>query len=559
MSFLDLFRPPRLQTYRHEAASAEVPTVAVSDLEPYRWKFDDGSKYPGGFGPTEFLLPDYWTLRARSWQLFETNHFARGLICRLVTNEVNVGLHLEATPEEKILGFEEDGLADWAETVENRFKLWSGNASICDEGERLTFGELQAVARLEALVAGDVLVVLRQDQRTKLPRVQLVSGERVQSPLKGPKLTPGHRIEYGVELDSQRRHVAYWIRQDDMTVKRLPAFGEKSGRRLAWLIYGTEKRHRDVRGKPLLSLVLQGLKEIDRYRDAALRKAVLNSILALFIEKGEAKPGSRPITSGAVRRGTASEAPVDGTARRWGFAEHLPGLILEELQVGEKPVPFSNQGTDVKYGEFEHAMLASIAWSRGIPPEILMLQFQSNYSASKAASGEFEVYLHLTRTDWGIQFCQPLYVEWLLAETLSGKVQAPGLVEAFRDFSQYDVFGAWLSADWTGQIKPAIDLLKLANGQKVLLEQGLTTRARASREISGMKFSKTVSQLRLENEQLAKALAPLAALEASKSPAPPAPAGEAKQPASEDDDDPDKEDKDEDAGANVLRLRDASR
>jgi capsid protein len=512
MSFFDLFRPPRLQTYRYQRA---VPTVAVSDLEPFQYSLDTGSKFPGGFGPTNVVIPDYWTLRARSWQLFETNHYARGLIARLVTNEINVGLHLEATPEEAILGFEKDELAEWSETAENRFRLWAGNASICDEAERLTFGELQAVARLEALVAGDVLVVLRQDQRTKLPRVQLVPGERVQGPLTRPRLAPGHTIEYGVELDAQRRHVAYWVRHDDQTVKRLPAFGEKSGRRLAWLLYGTEKRHRDVRGKPLLALMLQALKEIDRYRDAALRKAVINSILALFIEKGEAKMGTRPITAGAVRRGTATESAVDPNQKRqWSFAEHLPGLILEELQQGEKPVPFSHHGTDVNFGEFESAMLASIAWSRGMPPEILTLQFQSNYSASKAASGEFEVYLHLSRTDFGIQFCQPLYVEWLLAETLAGKVEASSLLDAFRDFTQYDTFGAWVSADWTGQIKPAIDLLKLANGQRVLIAEGLTTRARAAREITGMKFSKIVAQLKRENEQLAEANAPIAALSA---------------------------------------------
>jgi capsid protein len=168
----------------------------------------------------------------------------------------------------------------------------------------------------------------------------------------------------------------------------------------------------------------------------------------------------------------------------------------------------------VNFGEFESAMLASIAWSRGMPPEILTLQFQSNYSASKAASGEFEVYLHLSRTDFGIQFCQPLYVEWLLAETLAGKVEASSLLDAFRDFTQYDTFGAWVSADWTGQIKPAIDLLKLANGQRVLIAEGLTTRARAAREITGMKFSKIVAQLKRENEQLAEANAPIAALSA---------------------------------------------
>lgn len=543
MGLLKFLSPPKLHTYRRP-----IPTVAVSDLEPFTSRWTDGSKFPGGFGATELPMPDYWTLRARSWQLFETNHYARGLITRLVTNEINTGLHLEAMPEEKVLDFPDEGLADWSEDVERRFALWAGNASICDEQERLTFGELQAVARLEALVAGDVLVVLRQDQRTKLPRVQLVAGERVQSPLATFRPPTGNKIRHGVELDAHGRHVAYWVRQDDgMTVKRLPAFGEKSGRRLAWLLYGTEKRHVDVRGKPLLALVLQALREIDRYKDATLRKAVANSFIAGFIKKSQDKPGTRPIAGGAVRRASVTSTDGAGVERRFQINEQLPGYFMEELQQGEEPVPYPTSGTDQKFGEFEAAMLGAIAWSRGVPPEILTLQFQNNYSASKAASGEFEVYLHLTRTDFGHQFCQPQYVEFLLAETLSGKIKAPGLVESFRDFTKYDTFGAWVASDWAGQIKPAIDLAKLATGHEKLLEMGLETRARATRELSGMKHSKVVLQLKRENAQLAEALAPLAALEASKKPAP-APAVEKPEPPAregEDDDDSDKEDAEE--------------
>src|SRR5262245_32647493 len=82
------------------ARSSRPPTVAVQSLEPWRYTWDNGTKFPGGFGPTEVPIPDYWTLRQRSAALFETNLYARGIIGRLVGNEINVGLHLEATPVE---------------------------------------------------------------------------------------------------------------------------------------------------------------------------------------------------------------------------------------------------------------------------------------------------------------------------------------------------------------------------------------------------------------------------------------------------------------------------
>ncbi len=64
-------------------------------------------------------------------------------------------------------------------------------------------------------------------------------------------------------------------------------------------------------------------------------------------------------------------------------------------------------------------------------------------------------------------------------------------------------------ADWSGAIKPNVDLLKEVKAYKELVSEGWLTRDRASRELTGMKFSKVVQQLVPENVQLAKALSPL--------------------------------------------------
>jgi capsid protein len=194
-------------------------------------------------------------------------------------------------------------------------------------------------------------------------------------------------------------------------------------------------------------------------------------------------------------------------------------MVMEHLQPGEEPVGFQPNGTDEKFGDFEAAIVAVIAWANGIPPEILTLSFNSNYSASKAANNEFSLYLNVTRNDFGVSFCQPFYVEWLLAETLSGKIQAPGLLEAWRDYSnQYDVFGAWTSADWTGAIKPAIDQEKLVRAYSDMTDRAFITYDRASRELNGTKWSKNVQKIAREVKQLADAIAPLKEIEALTKP-----------------------------------------
>lgn len=471
----------------------------------------DGGKFFGGFGATQIQDVDYWTLRARSSQLFNENLYARGIIRRLVTNEINTGLSPESCPDENIIGVADESLNDWTENVETRFAIWGKNPNLCDWRKRSTFGAIQREARMEALVGGDVLVVVRQSQGSRLPMIQLISGSKVRTPIgESGTLKKGHKIRHGVEIDSIGRIVAHWIKQDDGDSKRIPAVGEKSGRKISWLVYGTDKRLDDLRGQPILAIVMQSLKEVDRYRDSAQRKAVINSVMAMFIKKTEDKMGTLPVTGGAVRRGQATTSDSDGSQRNFNIASQIPGLVMEELQTGEEPVLMGGQGTDVNFGTFEESIIQAVAWSLEIPPEILRLSFSNNYSASQAAINEFKIAIHRTWGDFGETFCTPIYIEWLLSETLTQKITAPGLLKSWRTPSEYDIFGAWTATEWYGSIKPSTDMLKQAKGSRILTEEGWSTNAREARITTGTKFSQNIKRLKRENELKVEAARPIA-------------------------------------------------
>lgn len=472
----------------------------------------DGNKYIGGLGSPVFLFTDYWALRLHSAKLFKENLYARGLIRRLVTNEINTGLIPEAIPDTTILGLSEDFKNTWSEDVETRFQIWGKNPRVCDHMKRHTFNALQRICRTEALVTGDVLVVLIQNPNTKLPSIKLVPGHLVQTPT-GFSPHKGNKIIHGVEVDPNKRHVAFWIRQEDGTSKRLPAFGERSRRKTAWLVYGTDKRLDEVRGEPILSLVMQSLKEIDRYRDAVQRKAVLNSILAMFIKKTSDKPGTKPLTGGAVRLDQAALSNPDGSTRQFNLTGQIPGLILEELQEGEEPKAYDSSNTDINFATFEAAIINAFAWANEIPPGILTLAFQSNYSASRGEVKEFTMYLDKSRSERADEFGEPIYQELLISQVLIGKIVAAGLLEAWRNPAQHDIFGAWVLSDWSGAIKPNVDLKKEVAGYVQMINAGVITLARATRELNGMKFSRVITQLKKENEQRAVAMRPLLELQ----------------------------------------------
>ena len=485
---------------------SKTPVISINDLAQASGQMVaptvyDGDKFYGGFGPTSEQIIDYWTLRTRSAELFTKNLYARGIIRRLVTNEINTGLTLEAEPDENVLGLEEGSLNDWTVEVESRFAIWSKEPKLCDYKRLNTFGALQRAARSTALVDGDVLVILRQSQVTKSPVVQLISGNKVLTPLleKRTNLKKDHKIIHGVEVDKIGRHVAFWIKQDDGTFKRIPAFGEKSKRRLAWLVYGTDKRLDDVRGQPLLALVLQSLKEVDRYRDSVQRKAVLNAIVALFIKKSVDKGSTLPWKNSATKKETATVTDGDGTTRDLQVSKHIPGLVFEELQVGEEPVGFHNQGTDEKFGVFEEAIIQAVAWANEIPPEVLRLAFSNNYSASQAAINEFKMYINKVWSEWGETFCTPIYIDWLISQVLSDKIKSKGLLDVWRNPQKLDEFGAWIQVQWYGSVKLANDMLKQAKGATILVDKGWTSNGRVSRELTGTKFSSNIKRIKQEN------------------------------------------------------------
>ena len=473
----------------------------------------DGDKFAGGFGITkDYEIVDHWLLRKRSKQLFAENLYARGLIRRLLTNEINKGLALEATPDADILGLDREDLAAWAENAERRYSIWGKNPELCDYRGARTMGALQRQARMMALISGDVLVLLRQGP-TGLPHVDLIDAEHVSDPASDTLIRAvrnrGNTLAHGVEIDKAKRHVAFFVLQSNGLHKRIPASGPRTGRKQAWLVYDTERLIDDVRGQSILALVMQSLKEMDRNRDSEQRAAVVNSVIAMWVEKTQDKPGTLPMTGGAVRKESLTTQNDSQGRKDVQFSAHMPGLMLQELQQGEKPTSYDTKRPNVNFGVFEAAIINAVAWANEVPPEVLTLAFQNNYSASRGAVNEFKMYLERFRSGFGEEFNTLIYQDWLISEALNNNIVAPGFLDAWRDIAQWDRFGAWVLADWSGAIKPNVDLLKEVKAYKELVAEGWLTRDRASRELTGMKYSKVAQQLVGENIKLVSALQPL--------------------------------------------------
>lgn len=477
---------------------------------PWRLDFFDGEQFPGGYGTTIDYVVDYEELRRRSEQLFTENLFAAGIVNKIATATVATGLQLEANPDELVLGREFGALSEWSDMVENKFGLYASSSQVCDFHERETFGLLQYTVFREALIGGDCLVVSHISPATGLPKIEVIKGADVQTPWPNEPRA-GNRIEYGVEMDARGREVAYWVAQRDGGFKRVAAVGEKSKRRVAWLVTAVRRRAKEVRGRPLLQLVLQSLKEILTARTNVQRKMTVASLMAMFIERDvDAKTSTRPISGVAKKRGAAGttteydRSQVDVIQRRLP-----PGLFIEGLGRGET-IKAINPPSTASDTDFEKAILDGIAIGLEIPPEVFRMQYGSNFAAAQMAKNDYKFVLNAARDLFAEQFPRRVYRDWLIGKALRNQIDAPGFLQAFRQgLSGYEVFAAWTASNWSAPVHLSADLSRLGTGLKKLIDAGLMTRTRAAREATGQSFRTVVRQLQRENEQLAAANAPL--------------------------------------------------
>lgn len=465
----------------------------------------NGDTFASSFGATIYQdVTDLPTLRARSAQLVRRSLYARGFVGRLVDNEINTGLELEATPIAELVGMSEEETTAWDSDVETRFALWGMAPGLVDSQGLRTFGALQALIRREAIIGGDVLVILDLHANAKTPVIRLAPAESVCSPA-GYTPPPTQKVVDGVEVEvASGKVLGYWVHQQGTLASLgehtfIPASGQASGRRIAWLVYGSPRRAGEYRGEPLLSTIFQSIAEIGRYRDAALRKATINAMIAVFVEKTQDKPAGLSLAAGAVRKGNR-QLPENGTdvSRTFAANRFNPGIVLEELQVGETVKSFGSTGTDIAFREFEQAMVLAMAWAYGIPVEVLTLTFGSNYAASQAALNEFRMYLSAARQDFGEQFCTRVYREWLLAEVLTGRIRADAWIRAMTNPAKYADALAWTCCEWSGPAKPVTDVLKTLKAYEIAQKYAWITPSQITREVFGSNFRGNVRKARSE-------------------------------------------------------------
>jgi len=445
-----------------------------------------------GGGPDEDIVDHIDVLRERSRDLFVGTPLATGALRTLTTNTVGPGLRLIAQIDAEALGLSDDAADAWERHAEREFALWTRHA---DAARTCTWEQLQGLALLSALMSGDVFTALPKIRRPGSVydlRVQLIEADRV---CDDPMLpTIGRDIVAGVEIGRYGEPVAYHVaRYHPLSTrpgklrqewKRVPAYGARSGRR-NMLHLMLQERPEQRRGVPILSPVIESLKQLGRYTDAELMGAVVSAMLTVFVKSetpyqplGQGIPDDDQVDSSDSQSIELGNGSVVGLA---------PGESIDSVAPSRPNTAFDG---------FTMSVCVQIGAALEIPVELLHKRFTTSYTAARAAFVEFWKAIR-TRRAWIAQsFCQPVYEEWLAEAVASERVSAPGFFESPA------ARAAWSGADWYGPSQGQINEKVEAAAANDRVQFGFSTQTRETAELTGQSWDQVN---RTRRRELAKA------------------------------------------------------
>lgn len=475
---------------------------------------------PRSGSPKEDIDWNNFTLRQRGRMLYMASPVATSAINTNRTKVVGIGLALKCAVEREILGLSPEAAKAWQQKTEAEFRMWASKKQNCDALGVNNFESLQQLALKAWLMSGDVFALFKRYEPNILNpyslRIHLIEADRVSTPTSygstvspSPRFTDGensetgNKIYDGVEIDGDGQIVAFHIRNNypgEITAKkadwtRVEAYGKKTGLPNILQIMESE-RPEQYRGVTYLAQVIEPLLQLRRYTESELMAALVQSFFTAWIAT-KTDPTEIPMNetgAGDVVGFPPSEEP-ENLSESENEYEMGPGTVLhleedEQVTFGNPNIPTTG------FESFTKTVCRMVGAALEIPYEVLIKEFNSSYSASRAALLEAWEGFRMRRQWFVEDFCQPVYEVWLAEAVGLGRIKAPGF------FDDPMIRAAWCGTRWIGPVQGQLDPTKEAKAAIMVVDRGFKTHEQITREMGGGDWEDNMEQLARENDLL---------------------------------------------------------
>lgn len=450
-------------------------------------------------------LPGADRLRAESRDAAMNQPIATAAINRDTTFAIGTGLMAIPTVDGEALGLTDEETAAWNRRISADFDAYMASRDVDAERSATGYG-LQAVSYRGVQTSGDILKlrVMPEDQPGRVVQTawKLIEADRLRNPPgvgDGARDSrTGNRIAGGVELDDYGAPIAYHVlKQHPGDLLGVGALNPTPERIEAWdrdlnlprVVHVYRKdRPEQVRGVGMLATVLEQLRMISDLTDAELFASVMSAMIAVVYKSPGAGPMPEP-DFGDAEAGAGGDG-ADGVggydvpppANEYRFEAGSVMEIDSEADVEIKSPGRPNSAFD----PFFQAIVRQIGAATGLPFGVLMLMFNSSYTASKAELETLYLKVRVDRYWFGGIDCLPTYECFLAEKVASGAYDMPGF------FADLRLRAAWMGANWRGDGKISLNIAQEANGLKIQQDNGWKTGEEITAELTGGSFHENV-------------------------------------------------------------------
>lgn len=477
-----------------QQTNQKKPPIRASSDSRYTGRLASGEKWTNGISNNgEATIIDTARTLQNARSASHQSPQARVMIERPATLTVDAGLKLEPTPAWSVLGINDDDFKEnWTADHELRFDMYMDSKQ-CHRAMTLTGYQLQQLWAWSDSRDNDQFgrIFYNRDRKLVSP---------VQLDFIDPTLIQGtsyvdtlgqHAFKDGIQRNEKNQEIAYkvmdrvlkngqWVQE----LKEITAKGSRSGR--VFMFHGFKPEYAGQgRGFSKLHFALQDFHSIVDYVSSVTQKAINQSGMVGFVEPSENAPASNPMED---QQGGPPVPDIEGdeliTAsdfcfERTEYRTRKPGSDwYGNLMPGEKMKFLQDTAPGPEFDKFITSIFKYVSAARGYPIEVILMAFNSNYSASRAALLEAWRTGRIAQQDIKADLMDIWWEMWLSEEIAAGRSQAPS-------FSDPRLKQAWLRYRLQGPTLPSISPRDDIGAIPTKLMLGLTTQEREARAING--------------------------------------------------------------------------
>jgi capsid protein len=252
------------------------------------------------------------------------------------------------------------------------------------------------------------------------------------------------------------------------------------------------------RGRPLVLPAMDDIIMMSKFSEAELVKAVVQSYITAFVTRDKDLLATNPnpsVSNDAFVGQLHADRQADETGAYDKPITMGPGYV-QTLAPGENIVLPESKSPVPEFWKFMEGQLKLVCMAVGLPFEVALQVFNSNYSASQAAIQAAARKWDIERRAFAMQAMQPVYelMVWLL--NMQGIVNCPGYQ------TNPFVRAAWNNAEWHGPVVLNIDPVKNATAATLRLNNLTSTYEEENRKL-GKDFDKVAERRKQEADMLA--------------------------------------------------------